>query len=51
MKFIRCGHCKNLAPEWKKLAIGLEDLIGVGAVDMTVEGVNNIIFSKNKIQE
>lgn len=35
MTFFRCGHCKNLAPEYKKAAKALKGLIKVGAVDMT----------------
>ena len=34
----RCGHCKNLVPEWTKLAAGFKGLVNVGAVDMTVHG-------------
>lgn len=30
-----CGHCKNLAPEWKKAATALKDIVKIGAVDMT----------------
>lgn len=30
-----CGHCKSLAPEWKKAATALKDVVKVGAVDMT----------------
>lgn len=32
-----CGHCKNLAPEWEKLAGALDGIIKVGAVDMTTD--------------
>jgi thiol-disulfide isomerase/thioredoxin len=34
-----CGHCKNLAPEWDKLAKSLEGIIRVGAVDMDADRV------------
>ena len=29
----RCGHCKNLAPEWKKVAKALDGIVKIGAVD------------------
>ena len=33
----RCGHCKQLAPEWKDAASQLEGKIKMGTVDATVE--------------
>lgn len=54
-----CGHCKNLAPEWKKAATALKGIVKVGAVDLdthqSVGGPYNIrgfptikIFGTNK---
>ncbi|XP_066268412.1 protein disulfide-isomerase A6-like [Branchiostoma lanceolatum] len=33
-----CGHCKSLAPEWKRAATALKGVVKVGAVDMDVHG-------------
>eukprot|EP01135_Chromosphaera_perkinsii_P006052 Nk52_evm6s386 gene=Nk52_evmTU6s386 len=33
-----CGHCKNLAPEWKKAANRMKGKVKYGAVDATVHG-------------
>lgn len=33
------GHCRNLAPEWKKAASMLKGVVKVGSVDMDVHGV------------
>jgi len=33
-----CGHCRSLAPEWKKAATALRGVVKVGAVDMDVHG-------------
>ncbi|CDS42324.1 protein disulfide isomerase A6 [Echinococcus multilocularis] len=35
-----CGHCKNLAPEWKRAAEKLKGKVKVGTVDATVH--NNL---------
>jgi len=32
-----CGHCKSLAPEWKKAAAELSGKVKLGAVDATIE--------------
>jgi protein disulfide-isomerase A6 len=56
-----CGHCKNLAPDWKKAATALKGVVHVGAVDMTahqsvgapygIRGFPTIkIFGSNKKQ-
>ena len=55
----RCGHCKMLAPEWKKAAKALQGVVKVGAVDMdqhpSVGGPYNVrgfptikVFGANK---
>lgn len=33
---LRCGHCKNLAPEWESAAKQLKGQVKLGAVDATV---------------
>ena len=35
----RCGHCKNLAPQWKRAAGSLKGQVNFGQVDCTVEEV------------
>jgi protein disulfide-isomerase A6 len=34
----RCGHCKQLEPEWKKAAGELKGRAKLGTVDATVHG-------------
>uniref|UniRef100_A0A8D3D0Q8 Protein disulfide-isomerase A6 n=1 Tax=Scophthalmus maximus TaxID=52904 RepID=A0A8D3D0Q8_SCOMX len=33
-----CGHCRSLAPEWKKAATALKGIVKVGAVDADQHG-------------
>ena len=32
-----CGHCKKLAPDWKKLATKLKGKVKIAEVDATVQ--------------
>lgn len=34
----RCGHCKSLAPEWKKAALAVKGIVNFGAVDADKHG-------------
>jgi len=54
-----CGHCKNLAPEWKKAAKALKGIVNIAAVDadthrdvggrFSVQGFPTIkVFGSNK---
>lgn len=39
MTLLRCGHCKKLAPEWKKAAKNLQGKVKLGHVDCDAEKV------------
>lgn len=32
-----CGHCRNLAPKWSKVAASLKGIVKVGAVNCDIE--------------
>lgn len=32
-----CGHCRNLAPKWSKLAVALKNIVKVGAINCDEE--------------
>lgn len=42
-----CGHCKNLAPEWKRAAKNLKGKVNLGQVDCTV---HTTICSRFEVQ-
>lgn len=33
-----CGHCKNLQPEWDRMATNVKGSVKIGKIDATVEG-------------
>jgi hypothetical protein len=35
---VQCGHCHDLAPEWRQVAISLQGVVKIGAVNCMAEG-------------
>lgn len=44
-----CGYCKNLAPEYSQLAVNLEGLVDVAAIDCD-DADNRPICSRYGVQ-
>lgn len=44
-----CGHCKNLAPEWKKAAKKLENKVKLGAMDCT-DAANKAVCDEYEVK-
>jgi len=42
-----CGHCKKLAPEWKKASVELDGIVKIATVDATV---NTAIANKYEVK-
>ncbi|KAL0311270.1 UNVERIFIED_CONTAM: protein disulfide isomerase-like 2-3 [Sesamum angustifolium] len=46
----KCGHCKNLAPEWKKAANNLKGQVKLGHVDCDAEKSCQSLMSRFNVQ-